>query len=229
MFSKPRRTAAMYRALVSAGLIATVACTNVIVPPRDPLQPRPVFVLDHGRHASLVLPASDSVLVRYAYGDWDYYAKAETGVGEASAAVLLPTAAGLGRRALAEPATEDGVRSALRVGVEAVYEVIVDSAAAGRLLEVLDSIFDADRESLFYNRGYDLEFVRHPRRYTIFRNSNWMVADWLRQLGCRVSGLLLFSKWKLDTPSPLPAAAGERDPAAASRMPATGIPPRTRR
>jgi hypothetical protein len=207
--------------------MAAVACTNVIVPPRDPLQPRPVFVLDHGRHASLVLPAEDSLLVRFAYGDWTYYAKAETGASEASAAVLLPTTAALGRRALVEPATEEGVRSALRVGVERVYEVIVDSARAGRLLEVLDSIFDADRENVIYNSGYDLEFVRHPRRYTIFRNSNWMVADWLRQLGCRVSGLLLFSKWKLDAPSP--TAAGEHDTATASRKPASYVPPRTRR
>jgi hypothetical protein len=208
--------------------MATVACTNIIVPPRDPLQPRSVFVLDHGRHASLVLPASDSALVRFAYGDWTYYAKAETGASEASAAALLPTTAGLGRRVLQEPPTEDGVRSALRVGVEGVYEVIVDSARAGRLLEVLDSIFDADRKNLIYNNGYDLEFVRHPRRYTIFRNSNWMVADWLRQLGCRVSGLLLFSKWKLEQRSPPPTADGERDPAATSRKPAIGAPPKTR-
>jgi hypothetical protein len=227
MYSTLHRTASICQAFALAGLMATVACTNVIVPPRDPLQPRPVFVLDHGRHASLVLPAADSLLVRFAYGDWTYYAKAETGAGEASAAVLLPTTAGLGRRVLAEPATREGVRNGLRVGVEGVYEVIVDSARAGRLLEVLDSIFESDRESLIYNRGYDLEFVRHPRRYTIFRNSNWMVADWLRQLGCRVSGLLLFSKWRVDKPSQPPVAA-ERDPAAASRMPASYVPPRTR-
>jgi hypothetical protein len=64
---------------------------------------------------------------------------------------------------------------------------------------VLDSIFDANQESLIYNRGYDLEFVRYPRHYTIFRNSNWMVVDWLRQLGCQVRGLLLLSKWKVET------------------------------
>ena len=197
-FSKRRRTAAVFRALATTGLLGTAACTNVIVPPPEPLAPQAVYVLDHGRHASLVLPAADSGLVRYAFGDWKYYAESKTGVAEASAAVLLPTASGLGRRHLPEPATEEGVRAAIRLGIEDVHEVIVDRLAMARLREVLDSIFYANQESLIYNRGYDLEFVRHPRRYTIFRNSNWMVVDWLRQLGCQVSGLLLLSRWRVE-------------------------------
>lgn len=181
-------------ALVAAALLPTAACTNVIVPPAEPLSPQAVYILDHGRHASLVLPAADSGLVRYAFGDWKYYAEAKTGVAETSAAALVPTASGLGRRQLPEPPTEEGIRAAMRVGLEDVHEVIVDRLAMARLRDVLDSIFYANQESLIYNRGYDLEFVRHPRRYTVFRNSNWMVIDWLRQLGCRVSGLLLMSR-----------------------------------
>lgn len=198
MLSKPRRTASSSRLFATTGLVVTTACTNVIVPPAEPLAPQTVFVIDHGRHASLVLPAPDSGLVRYAFGDWKYYAEAKTGVAEASAAALLPTSSGLGRRRRPEPLTEEGIRTALRVGVEGVHEVIVDRLEMARLREVLDSIFDANRESLIYNRGYDLEFVRYPRRYTIFRNSNWMVVDWLRQLGCQVRGLLLLSKWKVE-------------------------------
>ncbi|MGD8699334.1 MAG: hypothetical protein PVJ43_08595, partial [Gemmatimonadales bacterium] len=69
MLPKPRRTAASPRLLATTGLVIT-ACTNVIVPPAEPLAPQTVFVIDHGRHASLVLPAPDSGLVRYAFGDW---------------------------------------------------------------------------------------------------------------------------------------------------------------
>ena len=79
----------------AAVLLLTQACTTVIVPPVAPAEPGPVFLLDHGRHASLVLPRGDDGMVRYSYGEWKYYAQVRTGIGEASAAVLWPTRAGL--------------------------------------------------------------------------------------------------------------------------------------
>lgn len=198
-------------AFLVAGLLTLPACTNVIVPPPQPLDPQRVFVLDHGRHASLVLPARGSGIVRYAYGDWRYYAEGETGPAEASAAVLLPTDAGLGRRILPEPPTAGGVRRAMRVGVEHVHEVVVEWPAVAQLREALDSIFQANEETLIYNASYDLEFVRHPRPYTIFRNSNWMVVDWLRRLGCRVHGLLLASKWRVEPPAAISTTDASTD------------------
>lgn len=173
-------------------------CTNVIAPPERPARPISVFLLDHGRHATLVLPADDSLLVRYAYGDWRYYARRETGALEASAAVLLPTRAALGRRELKGEATDVGVRRAVEPGIEAVHTIIVDAGIARRLRRRLDYLFEEAEETRTYNRAYDLEFVHHPRDYTIFYNSNRMVVEWLRSLGCRVSGLLLFSRWRVE-------------------------------
>ena len=55
-------------------LMATLSgCgTTLIVPPDKPRDPAPVFVLDHGRHTSLVLSAANGTLHRYAYGDLAY-------------------------------------------------------------------------------------------------------------------------------------------------------------
>ncbi len=200
MYSNRRRTEAKLGSALWAGLFSVAACTNIVTPPPDPLDPQAVFILDHGRHASLVLPATGSGIVRYAYGDWKYYAEAETGFAEASAAALLPTAAGLGRRELPQPPTLGGVRQAVRLGVEAVHEVIVEWPAVVQLREELDSIFRANEATRIYNRSYNLEFVRHPHPYTIFQNSNWMVVNWLRQLGCQVRGLLLASDWSVEPP-----------------------------
>jgi hypothetical protein len=156
-----------------------------------------VYLLDHGRHASLVLPAPEGGVVRYSYGDWTYYALRETGVVEASSAVLWSTQAALGRRLLDHPADSAGLRLALKVGIEGMYEIVVESDEVSRLQRRLDGLYHANFDSRIYNSAYDLEFVHHPQPYTLIHNSNRVIAEWLRELGCRVRGLLLFSNWKV--------------------------------
>ena len=196
------RQGAVVCALVAASLCGPVACTNRILPPPAPPNPRTVFVLDHGRHATLVLPAATHGIVRYAYGDWQYYARRKTGLRETSLAAVWPTPAGLGRRELRVPATPGDVRAAVRVGIEQLYEVIVDARAVSRLRDTLDTLFQAQRQRVLYNAAYDLEFVPHPDAYTLVHNSNRVVAHWLRHLDCRVQGLLLFSRWQVVHPPP---------------------------
>ena len=117
---------------------------------------------------------------------------------EASAAILWPTPAGLGRRELPGPATADAGGRAVRVWIEALYEVVVDRRAVDRLRERLDWMFRESLETRLYNAAYDLEFVHHPRPYTLSHNSNRVVAVWLKQLGSQVREPLLFSKWKVE-------------------------------
>lgn len=192
-------------AALAAGLLvlATAACTAVIKPPVAPQVPQAVFVLDHGRHSSLVLPGADGGLVRYSYGDWSWYALEKTGPFRGSSAVLWPTRAAFGRRELAGaasgPATADVVRAAVRVGVEHLYELVVDARDAAALRRRLDALFHAADSTLVYNEAYDLEFVHHPESYWAFRNSNQMVARWLERLGCRVRGPALLSRWRVET------------------------------
>lgn len=186
--------------MFGVGVVALVifeGCTTVVVPPVAPNAPRPVFLLDHGRHASLALPRGDGGMVRYSYGDWRYYAQVKTGFLRGSAAILWPTQAALGRRELPGPLEAAAVRRNVRVWSEQLYELIVDSLAIEALRFKLDSIYEANLESRIYNSAYDLEFVHHPRAYWAFHNSNQVVAGWLEELGCRVSGLALFSRWKL--------------------------------
>ena len=47
------------------------------------------------------------------------------------------------------------------------------------------------------NAAYDLVFVPYPEPYSMFHNSNQVVAGWLEQLGCRVEGTTLLSVWQL--------------------------------
>lgn len=187
--------------IVSAvlGLLLTQACTTVIVPPAAPAEPRPVFLLDHGRHASLVLPRGDDGMVRYSYGDWEYYARIRRGSGEASGALFLPTRAGFGRRELPGLPGAAAVRRGVRVRIERLYRVIVDAQKIERLRAHLDSIYEARIETKIYNASYDLEFVHHPTAYWALNNSNQAVAAWLRELQCQVRGPAIFSDWKVES------------------------------
>jgi hypothetical protein len=190
MTPSAKRFAALTWMVWLCGCAATVSC------PEMGEDPRPVFLLDHGRHATLVLGRADGRLVRYSYGDWRYYAEADTRLRQGVAALLWRTPAALGRRELDAAPTQPELRRALRVGVEEILELEAAGAAVDALLRNLDATFFDARAHLHYNALYDLEFVPHPRAYWFWYNSNHMVADWLRGLGCAVRGGTLLSNWR---------------------------------
>lgn len=184
----------------SIGVLAGCAATT-IVPPAAPSDPVPVFILDHGRHTTLVLPHPQG-MARYAYGDWAWYAQVDTGVVEASRALLWPSPAAFGRRLLNGPPTAAAVRREVRVGIEHLHAVTVEAQRAEALRKELDARFFAGEGRRFENRAYDLTFVPDPQRYTVWRNSNHKVAEWLRQLGCSIRGGPFWAHWRVLDPAP---------------------------
>jgi len=175
-------------------------CATVVVAPVAPEEPVAVFLLDHGGHASLVLPAGEGSLVRYAYGDYRWYALEQTGPGTGLAALLGGTTAALGRGELRGPAEARAVRAQVREGIRQLFELRVGRAASEGLRAELDGIFAANRGTLVYSATYDLEFVRHPIPYSAEHNSNLVVAGWLESLGCEVKGAGLITNWSVTLP-----------------------------
>jgi hypothetical protein len=182
--------------ILIALLLSPLACATTITPPATPQNPRTVFLLDHGRHASLVLPR-DGEMVRYAYGEWEWYALRRQGFLRILPTMLWPTPAGLARRELGGPPTRRLVAARIPVVIKEIYEITVSAEAVDDLLETLDGLFETNIETLFYNEVYDLQFVHHPRPYWIVRNSNNVVAGWLRDLGCEVRGPTIISNWRV--------------------------------
>jgi hypothetical protein len=165
--------------------------------PRQLSEPVPVFLLDHGRHSSLVLPAESGGLVRYSYGDWQYYALGRTGLASGFSALFGDTQAALGRRELPGARTAANVRSQVRIGIEQLIELRAEASDVLRLREKLDDLYQAALPVRIYNAQMDLDFVPHPEPYTLSHNSNLMVAKWLEALGCRVRGLPILSNWRV--------------------------------
>jgi hypothetical protein len=184
--------------LVVLGLLA--GCSTVVQPPTRPMDPAPVFVLDHGRHTSLVVSTPEGRLVRYAYGDWSFYAEGRMSLGRAAAALFLNTPGALGRGEFDGPPTPERVRSAVPLVIESLYRIEVERGDIDALRERLDAIFEATEEKLYSPDAF-LLFVEHPRNYTLRHNSNRVIGDWLRELGCEVRGQRLFANWRFDQPS----------------------------
>lgn len=181
--------------IVVLGLLAGCV-TTVVVPPGSPAEPVPVFLLDHGRHTSLVLPAPDGTMARYAYGDWRFYAERQTGLGHAIAAILWPTESALGRRHLPGPPTETAVRAQVRVGIQEVHGLSVEAARVAALRRRLDALFEAGevRET----PEVDLSFVAYPHAYSLRHNSNAVIADWLIELGAGVNRRPIWAGWRVE-------------------------------
>ncbi|MEX2526976.1 MAG: hypothetical protein WEA09_05000 [Gemmatimonadota bacterium] len=158
-----------------------------------------VLLLDHGRHASLVLPHGKLGAIRYSYGDWRYYALNRTGFRSGAAALLWPTQAALGRRVLGGDTAVEDIRRTVRVPTDSIYPIPVDAGLVSELLMELETLFGSGAMDVVHeSAAFNLAFVPHPQSYSLFRNSNQMVARWLRVLGATTRGWPMISSWHLE-------------------------------
>src|SRR5688572_33154323 len=77
-------------------LVMLAGCSTTVVTPAAPLEPVTAFLLDHGSTSSLVMPTADGNMVRYVYGDWNWYALRNTGIIDGLRALLGPSQGTLG-------------------------------------------------------------------------------------------------------------------------------------
>lgn len=191
-----QRTAVL--APASILMISFFSCTTAIHPPASVIQPETVVLLTHGISSSLVLPDQQGRMVRWAYGDWRYYALGRDSVLEAIAALLWPTPAALGRRVV-EGESEGPMAGLAEFGIawDDAFSIRVERAAVTSLGQRLEALFAANLAGRVDNPEPNLEFVRHPEPYTLFNNSNRKIAQWLRELGCEVSGFPLLPRWRV--------------------------------
>jgi hypothetical protein len=158
----------------AALLLVLNGCITVVVPPRVQQGGGPVFLLDHGRHSSLV----------------------------------LPTQGALGRKGLPGPPTEAAVLEQVKVPIEHLFPVVVETTRIESLRLRLDRIFDSNASTRLYNPLYDLYFVHDPQAYSILHDSNQEVATWLEALGCRIrGGPALLSDWRVEAPDSTPPSS----------------------
>ncbi|QTF94091.1 hypothetical protein [Halomonas sp. BM-2019] len=186
--------------LLLLGLLALAGCAGRLTPPEAPVAPVPVYLLDHGHHASLVLPRREGGVVRYSYGEWRWYVEGERHALAGISALLWPTASGLGRGEHAALSVEADLRRLAPEGVEVVYPLVAEEARVVALKRRLDAYFEVPGVTPVYSEEFDLSFVPYPRAYWLTHQSNLVTARWLRSLGVEVRGIPWLSNWRLEAP-----------------------------
>lgn len=159
---------------------------------------RNVYLLEHGRHSSLLLTAADQTRLRYAYADWAWYVDDEAGLRTGFNAMLRQSRAALGRQRL--PAAQPGERlaSVVGVGIQETHIFEVEAKRVDALIDSLESLFYAHADAPHHSASRNLTFVEHPEPYTFSRNSNHRVADWLREVGVTVDGNPAVGRWQVE-------------------------------
>ncbi|MBK1629716.1 hypothetical protein CKO31_02965 [Thiohalocapsa halophila] len=185
-------------AIALMGLVLAGCGGKVMAPALNGTQDaRPVFLIDHGRHANLVLTRADGTMVRYLYGDWRWYAKGDTGVLRTLPTLFAATPSALGRQVLTGPATAASIRRQVRREIQGLHRLTAAGARIDRLDRRLRHYFERQRKQAHYNAALAVEFVPGERPYTLFGNSNHVVAEWLEALGIRVRGNPVFGGWRI--------------------------------
>ncbi len=182
--------------LLGCFVTALAGCSTLLIPSASLSDPVEIFIVDHGRTTSLVIPASRGGLLRYAYGDWNYYALQRTDPFHGAAALLWPTRGALGRASLGGKADLANVQRLLP-GAYTVRAVCVERAHVHAFEARMEDLYAEHRATEVENRAYGLSFVHHPRAYTYFWNSNHAVASWLREMGVRTRGPSFRAVWRV--------------------------------
>ena len=174
-------------------------CAGRVIQPAVLHEPVIIYLLDHGRHSSLVLPREEGI-ARYAYGEWEWYVKDRRGALAGMSAMLWPTRGALGRKVFPGVRIPPFPSHVAPEGIEEVLTLRTEKSLVRRLLRELDSYFEEGREELIHHPVYDLDFVPYPGSYWFGHQSNQVTAEWLRQLGYTVSGVVWLSDWRIEAP-----------------------------
>lgn len=181
-------------------LLLLAGCAGRLTPPAEVRDPVTVYLLDHGRHASLVVPCCEGGVVRYSYGDWQWYVEGRRHLLSAIGALLWPTPGALGRRAHEELAAPEELGRVAPEGIARIYPLRVERSRVVGFRRRLDSHFRAG-QGVVDSAEFDLAFVRYPRAYWLVHQSNLVVADWLDELGVTVQGFPWLSRWRVTRPA----------------------------
>jgi hypothetical protein len=188
-----------WRSAACAALLLVVpACAWRVTPPevRDGV---PVVLSQYEWHTRLALPDGAVAFYEYGFGEWNFYGLEKEGFFSGFRAIT-----GLGRGAMSRrrlPYILHESEFARAAGSNRSSRLYVERALAEGLRSELERRWQSNADTRVVRAWDGIAVSRDRTPYHLFANSNHAVANWLRRLGCRVSGNTLTSRFKVITES----------------------------
>ena len=205
-----RRRRRRRRFIIAAAVLLPVAVfctvmttwTRTITPPAQPAEPTSVFLVDYGRHASLLLPRAEAGRsVEYSFGEWAWYAEDRDQWYRVPATLFWPTPGALARNERSVEANLEAVVEETRgEGVTEVIEILAPGENVRRLVERLDDRYERNLDSEYAPYAGGRTFVHDDREYHLFYGCNQALTRWLEDLDCEVSGVTVLADFRLRDP-----------------------------
>lgn len=205
-----RATSRARRCAVPVGLLAlalllvagTAGCVNRIRPPKNVADPVIVYVADHGKHSSLLLPDGDVLpaadgYVQYGFGDWVAFVENDNSMRSYLRAAFISARSALGREV---HETTDPAQLRRRVAARRLEPVTVERSAANALRTDLERHWHARAAQAVDNRNVRMILVPYHgpnARYSLWNHCNHTTARWLRRLDCTVWRMAMFSSFRV--------------------------------
>jgi hypothetical protein len=175
-------------------LLVWVFSPATIIPPADPEEAIAVYIIEMGLHPEVVLPHPQDGLMRYAYGDWNYFALNQQALNDAVAALFTPTPGTLGRSTLSNV---EELRQLVTEKNANLLSLEVAQDKAFKLAQSLDERFAKNIATRTQNPQTGLSLVKDEQEYTVLHNSNHELVVWLEQLGCQVKGFVMWANFQV--------------------------------
>ena len=177
------------RSLLLVLLLA--GCATTVVLPNPVATPETVWLLDYGRHSSLVFSRGDGTVTEYAFSEWRWSALGENGNWARFWVKSYPGT--LARRT--ERVEPTAIRE--RFECETLYAIRVERERARAVLAELDERYERNIVTQVFSPANQMHYVEDPKGYKITYNCNNAVKGWLTDLGCETSGGGFFATFKL--------------------------------
>ena len=177
-------------------LLIAPGCATTITPPRNVTDSTPIYLIDYGRHSSIMFRVGGDDVREYCFGDYDWFAINRNTRRDALRALFNSAGSTLGRR----PAQFADDVTQIKKGTNAphVYRLVVSGEKADELVRHLDAVFDGRLGTLTYNPLSGVWFVRTKDRYSAFHNCNHVTNRWLERLGVKTRGAKMFARFNVE-------------------------------
>ncbi len=190
----------LFRPLLALFALVTFTGCATVQPSAAINDPTPVYIGDYGIHSSLFLPTPDNRYVEYAFGDWGYAVENRNMPQDAIGALTVSWGAGFGRMYHDREFGSD-MPNPPRKPI-AMQKVICDRSDIYALIDKLDVRFESLGRSYgaaVVNPETGMSWVREDddKHYSIANNCNHQTVRSLKELGCRVDGVVVWSKFKI--------------------------------